>query len=211
LKRVIFLIDGFNLYHSAIALQIKERIKAKWLNIYSLCKSYLHLFGKNADLHKVIYFTAIPYYLQNVNPGRIIRHSNYMTCLESMGISVVYGRFKEKDAFCKNCRTTFIKYEEKETDVSIGITLMEVLFTDSCDVCVLMSGDTDLLPAVDKGKGLFPEKQIVFAFPYARKNAQLIQETPGSFSIGKKQYIRHQFPNPVTLNDGSAVYKPGSW
>lgn len=33
----------------------------------------------------------------------------------------------------------------------------------------------------------------------------------GSFSISRKQYIRHQFPNPVVTDDGRKIYKPKAW
>lgn len=74
-----------------------------------------------------------------------------------------------------------------------------------------MSGDTDLSPAVSKCQMLFPNKRIIFAFPYARKNKELSKMAPGSFSIGRKQYIRYQFPNPVVLKNGYKVYKPSTW
>ena len=121
------------------------------------------------------------------------------------------GRFKEKDVFCTKCRSVFLKHEEKETDVAIAVTLVELLFTDKCDTAVIMSGDTDLSPAVAKSKMLFADKKILFAFPYARKNKELFKLAPGSFSISQKQYIRHQFPNPVILKDGSKIYKPSTW
>jgi len=124
---------------------------------------------------------------------------------------VELGRFKEKDIFCTKCRSVFLKHEEKETDVAIAVTLAELLFTDKCDTAVIVSGDTDLSPAVAKWQPLFPQKKILFAFPYARKNNELLKLAPGSFSMSRKQYIRHQFPNPVILRDGNKIYKPFAW
>jgi len=31
------------------------------------------------------------------------------------------------------------------------------------------------------------------------------------FSIGRVQYIKHQFPNPFILPDGTRVHKPAEW
>ena len=74
-----------------------------------------------------------------------------------------------------------------------------------------MSGDTDLAPAVRTAKQLFPKKHLFFAFPYNRKNNQLSQLAPGSFTIGGRQYTKHQYPDPYILSTGKSVSKPASW
>lgn len=211
MTRIAFLIDGFNLYHSVLHLMRETGSCTKWLDLYSLCKSYCYLFGKDASLDSVHYFSALPHHLSLKQPGKIDRHQRFLSCLRNSGVIVELGRFKEKEVFCTKCRTLFLKHEEKETDVAIAVRLAELLFRDECDIAVIISGDTDLSPAVAKWKLLFPDKKIIFAFPYARKNTELAKLAPGSFSIGKKQYIRYQFQNPVILKDGSKIYKPSSW
>lgn len=209
MTRVAFLIDGFNLYHSTLRIMRDTGVCTKWLDLYSLCKSYLHLFGKDAKLISVHYFSALPYY--SMDPDKVNRHQKFLSCIKDSGVAIELGRFKEKDVFCTKCRTVFLKHEEKETDVAIAVTLAELLFTDKCDTAVIVSGDTDLSPAVAKWRLLFPNKKILFAFPYARKNKELSKLAPGSFSISQKQYIRYQFQNPVVLKDGRKIYKPSTW
>ena len=211
MNRVAFLVDGFNLYHSVLRLMRDTGSCTKWLDLYSLCRSYLHLFGRDTSLVSVYYFSALPHHLSSTQPGKIDRHQRFLSCLRDSGVIVELGRFKEKEVFCTKCRSVFLKHEEKETDVAIAVTLAELLFTDKCDTPVIMSGDTDLSPAVAKWQPLFPSKKILFAFPYARKNKELSKLAPESFSISKKQYIRYQFPNPVTLKDGSKIHKPPTW
>ncbi|MFH1504445.1 MAG: NYN domain-containing protein [Candidatus Omnitrophota bacterium] len=211
MNRVIFLIDGFNVYQSILSLKRSIGYRAKWLNLHSLCKSYLSLFGKDAAFQDIYYFSALAHYLSAKYPAKVSKHENYIACLKSLGINIELGRFKEKDVFCDRCKSTILKHEEKETDVAIGVKLLEILFTDSCDSVVIMSGDTDLSPAVRRSTKLFPNKKIIFAFPFARKNKELLSLAPGSFSISKKQYVRHQLPNPVILADEKEIYKPSSW
>ncbi len=211
MEKITFLIDGFNLYHSVLAIQRDSGVCTKWLDIEALCKSYLHLFGKNNTLESVHYFSALPNYLSSTAPDKITRHKTYISCLRSSNIKIELGRFKEKDTYCTKCKNYFIKHEEKETDVAIGVTLLEIFIKGVCDVAVLVTGDTDLAPAIKKCQSLFPQKKIVFAFPYARKNKELLKLAPGSFSINRKQYIRHQFPNPLVLKNNSKIYKPSSW
>lgn len=58
------------------------------------------------------------------------------------------GDFKEKDRFYKNCKTYFKSYEEKQTDVNIGIYLIKEAFEDNYDTAILVTNDTDLIPAI---------------------------------------------------------------
>lgn len=209
--RVIFLIDGFNLYHSVLQIEKDTGYCTKWLDISSLCKSYLHLFGKKANLEDIFYFSAIPYYLNNTNPNKILRHKKYITCLKSTNIQTILGRFKEKTIYCNKCKSWVLHREEKETDVAIGVKLMEIFFRNECDIAILFSGDTDLTPALKECQSLFNNKKVMFAFPYKRKNKELDSLAPDSFSLNYKQYIKYQFPNPVTLKSGLQIYKPSKW
>lgn len=211
MKRVSFLIDGFNLYHSIRALKKQTGFVCKWLDIQSLCASYMNLFGREAVLEKVYYFSAIATYLKPQYPQKIIKHEQYIKCLESTGVEVILGRFKNKDVYCHNCKSKILKHEEKETDVYIAIKILELLFNDECDEVVVVSGDTDLGAAAKKALELFPTKKVRFAFPYERKNKELLRIAPDSFSIGKTQYAKHLLPNPVILRDGMEIKKPDNW
>jgi len=208
MNRVTFLIDGFNLYHSIIDLDHFRNLHVKWLDIRSLCSSFLPLISKDATLATIYYFSAFAYHLND--PNIIKRHQDYIECLKSIGIIAEMGRFKPKDVTCP-LRGKFIKHEEKETDIAIAARLFEVMFDNKCDTIVLLTGDTDLIPAVKVCKSLFPAKTILFAFPYRRHNQELKQLLPGSFRIHVNTYAQHLFPDPVLLPDGSKIYKPTSW
>lgn len=85
------------------------------------------------------------------------------------------------------------------------------MFKNTCDTAVLVTGDTDLAPAVATCKELFPAKAMRFAFPYRRHNQELKALLPGSFKIHHGSYVRHLFPDPVQLPDGTKICKPASW
>jgi uncharacterized LabA/DUF88 family protein len=208
MAEVVFFVEGFNVYHSIIALQRDSGCCTKWLNLSSLCASYLHHFGRDAALEGIFYYTAVPYYLNRQD--KIDRHELYISCLESTGVTVKRGRFKEKEVVCQNCRTVILKHEEKETDVAIGVHTYHHLSRDLCDIAVIVTGDTDLSPAIRLCQQAYPQKQVLFIFPYKRKNKELLKLAPASFSISKKQYIRHQFPNPLIVS-GRRIPRPVSW
>ena len=224
MNRVTFLIDGFNLYHSTVDLARSQGLRVKWLNIYSLCSSFLYLIGQNAAIAEIYYFSAFADHLND--PNIIKRHRDYIECLKSTGIIPEMGRFKPKDVTCPfhsqlvkssptnivcPIRGKFTKHEEKETDIAIAAKLFEIMFKNKCDTAVLVTGDTDLTPAVETCKRLFPTKAIRFAFPYGRHNQELKTLLPGSFKIHAGSYVQHLFPDPVRLPDGTEICKPTSW
>lgn len=224
MNSVSFIVDGFNLYHSVreAAKDLKSpkglTVSTKWLDIKKLCSLYLpviqNIVKEKTRLDKIYYFSAFAYHIETYDFNVVNRHKNFIKCLEDTGISVEISRFKEKEIRCnayRGCKKKFIKYEEKETDVAIAAKLLEILFNDECDTVVIVTGDTDIAPAVKTAKRLFPTKTIIFSFPYKRKNKELLKIAPGSFKINCKQYVKNQFPDPYTLSDGTLVNKPQSW
>ena len=212
MNRTTFLIDGFNLYHSLIDAGHDLKGKTtKWLDIKSLCSNYLAGIGNQSKLEKIYYFSALAEHLQNTDPGKVQRHLKYIECLKSTGIIVELGRFKPRSVWCDKCSSQLIRHEEKETDVAISIKLFEVFMNNECETAVIVTGDTDLAPAVRSAKRLFPGKTICSLFPYKRKNYELSQIVHNSFKIKKERYVQHQFPDPVILKDGRRISKPTSW
>ncbi len=134
-----------------------------------------------------------------------------MGCFKATGISVKLGRFMKKENTCPQCSSVFHTYEEKESDVAMGVKLVEVCFNDKCDEAVIISGDTDLLPAVKMCKKVRPDMPIFFIFPYQRKNDVLANQANASFSIKPDTYKRCQFPDPFVYANGKTVQKPFHW
>ena len=212
MNRTIFLADGFNLYHSLIEAARDAGVTSKWLDLKSLCSSFLPLVGRaageRATLERIHYFSAPP---THRSQGKQRRHALYVRCLRATGVNVELARFKPKQIWCPNCQSKFTAHEEKETDVAIATRLFEICHSDEAETVVLLTGDTDLAPAVRTCKRLFATKLILFAFPYKRTNSELVQISPGSFSIKRRSCLRHQFPDPVVLPDGTSIQKPSNW
>jgi uncharacterized LabA/DUF88 family protein len=210
-SRVTFLIDGFNLYHSIKDGDRYDTRSLRWLDLASLCRSCVPILGTDARLEDVWYFSAYAYYLTPQKPGVVTRHKTYVSALLDSGVKVELSRFKEKDIRCRICHQVFVQPEEKETDVAIAAKLLELLHRDACDIAVLISGDTDLIPAIRTGQHLFPDKRVVVGFPDRRANAQLKQAVPFSFKIKRKRYADHQFPEKIGLASGRVISKPAAW
>jgi uncharacterized LabA/DUF88 family protein len=210
MNRVIFLIDGFNLYHSILDIKYHHPgLIVKWLNIQAFCHSFLHIINPTATLEKVYYFSAYAYHL--ADPGIIKRHQDYIKCLESTGIEPILSRFKPKHTFCSLCKRDFVKHEEKETDVAIATKLLEVLGQKQCETVVLVTGDTDIVPAVKTVNKQYPPNTVLFAFPFGRYSKELDKLAPKSFKIRVDSYTSNQFDNPVVLSSGNRIFKPATW
>ncbi len=67
------------------------------------------------------------------------------------------GVFKAKDRACRNCESAWTDHEEKETDVNIALHLLRDAHQDRFDRALLISGDSDLVPAVRMVRALFPQ------------------------------------------------------
>jgi len=212
--RTAFVIDGFNVYHSLVdasrSLGLPDESGTKWLNLRALCASYLPVFGVDAKLAGVHYFSALAHHLQATHPGLTARHQLYVRVLKETGVSVELGRFKKRPITCHACRKTIKCHEEKETDVAVASKLFEILALDLADRVVLMTGDTDLAPAVRTVKKLYPDKEVCFAFPWNRKQAELEALVTTSISITREAYLRHQFSNPAVIGRKS-FRKPVTW
>lgn len=214
MNRTSFLIDGFNLYHSIKTADHDlglGGIGTRWLDIRSLCESFLHLIGNNAQTSEIYYFSALAQHLETKKPGVTVRHRTYIRCLEHSGIIIERHRFKKSLTFCQKCNQTFNRREEKETDVAIATRMLELLFLDKCDTIVLVTGDTDIVPAVKTAKNIFPQKEIVFMMPYKRHNRELADLVPRHFDISGHNYTKHQFPDPFITKKGKTINKPLTW
>jgi uncharacterized LabA/DUF88 family protein len=153
---VCFYIDGFNLYHALLKFRDD---KVKWLDLGALCRRLIA--PKTETISKIYYFSAYADWL----PGPMSRHQEYVKALEATNITCVMGHFKKKDRECFKCNAKWIGHEEKETDVSIGITLLNDAYKNGFEKAYLVTRDSDLMPAVRMVRGEFPKKEIVAVAP----------------------------------------------
>jgi uncharacterized LabA/DUF88 family protein len=211
-RRTSFFIDGFNLYHSlrTAEKQLPSR-QLKWLNIPALCESYLQMIGNGAELEKVHYFSAYADHLQNASCDKPQRHRKFVRALTASGVEAHIGKFRKKKVWSHRQNTWLDAYEEKETDVAIACKVLSLAQKDALDVAVLITGDSDFSPLARTFKQDFPNKEIRFAFPFARASKELKQLSPKSFTISKEAYAKHQFPDRIRLPSNKFVSIPDTW
>jgi uncharacterized LabA/DUF88 family protein len=170
-KRVVCLVDGFNLYH---AIKRLKRPELKWLDLRALAER--HTRPQSEQLTQVIYFSAYATWL----PAQKKRHEVYVRALKERSVTVVLGHFKEKSRSCVKCGAKWKGHEEKETDVNIALALLRLAHRDDFDRCLLVTRDSDLAPAVRMVLADFPQKTVtVVCPPNFGHSSELIQATGG--------------------------------
>ncbi len=200
--RVGVYVDGFNLYHG-----LKEATGRRllWLDLEALAQ---RLCRPDQTLELVKYYTAE---VRNA-PGSEARQGTYLAALRAQtSVQVHSGRFQEKHLTCHACQRSWRTYEEKETDVAIAAALIEDAVTDRWDTAVLVSGDSDLCPAVRAVGRLRPQKRLVAAFPPRRHSDELRRSVYAAFTIGIAKIRQSQLPNEVVPSNGGTLCRPGYW
>jgi uncharacterized LabA/DUF88 family protein len=151
---------------------------------------------------KILYFSAYADWL----PDPATRHKQYVKALEARGIVCVMGHFKKKDRQCFECGTKWVAHEEKETDVSIGITLINDAHRGRFDRAYLVTRDSDLTPAVKMVRAEFPQKEIVtVAPPFLAHSQDLLGVCNSKKKITPKQVRDCLLPQRVLNADGSVA------
>ncbi len=82
---------------------------------------------------------------------------------------------------------------------------------DQCDTVLLLTGDTDIVPAIKTAQRLFTNKTIGFLLPYKRHNQELVKLCSLHIEIRRDAYTKHQFPDPFITPSGKSLVKPASW
>jgi len=200
--RTIVYIDGQNLYHS-----IKElnRPELNWFNVWSLSESLLR---KNEELIEVNYFTASPTWL----PEQLVRFRAHMKALQYVGVTIIYGLFKNKFLRCPKCGRSYTTKEEKETDINIGLRLVTDGMRDLYDRAILITADTDLKAALETAQHLCKDKEIFVVAPPKRRNRA--RDLNPKYELKPGRIANHLLAERYLASDGSLVaerpagYKP---
>jgi uncharacterized LabA/DUF88 family protein len=204
-ERVVAYVDGFNLY---FGLKDKGWQRYYWLDLVRLVRL---LVRTGQQLIVVKYFTA----LVSSTPDDPDKSRRQVAFLEALGtlssVRMYYGHYLQKTVRCRNCGARWYTHEEKKTDVNIAAELLYDAYGNQFDVALLVSGDSDLADVVGSIPQRFPGKRVIVAFPPARHSLALGRAASSSFTLGRANLARSQFPDSVAKPDGFVLQRPASW
>lgn len=174
-ERVAVYIDGFNLYH---AIDDIGKPHLKWLNVCKLAS--LLIKPKTQQIVAVRYFSAYANHFSGTpKVHRLTRHREYVKALLAKGVDVQLGNFAKRDLHYGDnggrYKAKWRRYEEKQTDVGIAVNLIHDAHSDLFDRALVVSLDTDMLPAFRIMKDTFPNKPLVCVAPPNRPHHRDIQ------------------------------------
>lgn len=216
-KKAIAYIDGNNLYHGIIDRRniptkghepfSKERPWGDllWLNLEAFIRAYNF---PDADLIKIKFFQALSF-----KPASKTRQQLYMNALHSLGTiddsSFFYGEFKPIAMRCKKCGYEYIHHTEKKTDAAISTEILSDFYTNNCEVTIIIGGDSDQIPVIEKIKSLRAEHNIYVIFPPGRRSKAITNILGKEYcrNINYQKLLKNQFADKVIVN-GYEITKP---
>jgi hypothetical protein len=201
---LIAYVDGFNLYYG---LRKSYGRRYLWLDPVALARRL----RPRSQLLMVRYFTAPVL----DDPDAASRQSAYIQALKARNgelIEIVQGRYQRKTMTCRSCGAYWRTYEEKETDVNIAAFLVADVATGLATSAILISGDSDLAPAIRRAQALSSATYMVSAFPPGRFSFELRRLLPDSFVIGRGRIAASLLPSkvvdPATRH---VIERPNTW
>ena len=160
-KEVVFIIDGLNLFHSIIhTLDLQKTI----INLEKLCNQVIK---ENEVVKKIELFGST--YKGN-NPTAIYQRRFFNRNKKLNLVTINLGILRERKIMCKKCFNSIFYYQEKHTDVNIGIRLYESYQENKYHKIYFISADDDFTPLIKKILNSNISKRIIRVLP------------PGSFS-----------------------------
>lgn len=139
MRRTHAYVDGFNLYH---AIDDLKEPQLKWLDLRSLAQGLL----RTAEiLGAANYFSAYATW----RPTSYSKHRTLYRGASRYRVNVVMGNFKKKNQKCRSCGATWIAHDEEGTDVHIAVQLVADAIRATCERLILISADSDLVPALN--------------------------------------------------------------
>jgi len=95
--------------------------------------------------------------------------------------------------------------------VAIASRLLDPATLAGFQAALLVTGDTDLAPAVATAVACRSPLHVAVAFPFGRANRQLRQVAHVTVRLKREHYVRHQLPQRVTVPGGGTVERPPEW
>jgi 6-hydroxy-3-succinoylpyridine 3-monooxygenase len=213
-KRSIIYIDGFNFYYGMLA----GRPDLKWINYQRSGE----LLRPDNDIVHVRLFTAMVDRKKTVS-GKRDRHQRLWTALKTQPkMTITEGKFADRERTCLvptcyNPQRKYVALEEKQTDVNIALQLVRDVQTLAPDYVVVISGDIDLLPALDVVLAIDKKVRPVIYIPvheetlkYRRKD-EFMKYSQTVKPIPEKYLRQAQFPPQFPLANGTVVERPAEW
>jgi len=200
-------IDGFNLYYGAL-----KGTSYKWLDL----EKYFQTIRSDDDIQTIHYFSAPV----SGSSGR--DQQTYLNALSTRPkVRIRLGKYFYKPMTCgvRACRYTgsreFKRPEEKQTDVNIALQLLDDAYQRTAERFVLVTGDSDLVPALNAVRMRAPSVEIIVYVPSNHPNRGAAVELRGAAdkprTLPAFELPLCQFSPTLAGPGGTVITKPADW
>jgi len=168
------------------------------------------------EILRIYYFTA------RTGNDAWLRQQIYLRALETLSlVRIRYGKFRKRTMRCgvEHCplpadQREYQGKEEKRTDVGIAVQMINDVVENIADKLVVVSGDSDLVPALEWIKHHFPQKRVVAYIPARNQDRGAARELRNAARSAKTlplgQLEISQLPDQLADADGQ-FRKPPEW
>ena len=205
-KKVIVYVDGYNFYFGL------KNGGARWKRIYwlDIVKFFERMMKPDQELVEVNYYSARPLDDQQAADNQdVLFSANKLNPKFKLHL----GRYKKKKIKCQNCGFKIKTYEEKESDVRVATGMLSDVFTKRCDITIIVSADSDMIPSVEIIKASDPNHPVHTFIPPNQKSFALISKCNSTVWLEhyKARFVQSMLPDEVTLPNGHVLHRPANW
>ncbi len=203
-QRVIVYVDGFNFYYG-----LKTNSKWKkyyWLDMVGLFEMFMR---PNQELVAVKYFSAK---VEDIDQG-LRQNAFFQANRENPKFKLILGKYLKKSITCFKCGYTIHTYEEKETDVRIATQIVADAYQKNCDVSIVVSADSDMIPAIELA--IEARQKVFIYFPpfhYSSNLATMGMGKPIFMKQYESRFRRCLLPDVIHLREADFdLHIPEKW
>jgi uncharacterized LabA/DUF88 family protein len=201
-QRVIVYVDGFNFYYG---LKTPSWKRYYWLDIVKLFESFMR---PNQELVAVKYFSARPTDISKSKRQDAFFQANK----ENPKFKLILGKYLKKEIECFGCHRIIHTYEEKETDVRIATQIVADSYQKNCDIAIIVSADSDMIPAIELAKEA--KRKVFVYFPpnqYSNNLSSMGNGSPIQLQRYKARFKQAVLPDIVQLSNDFTLTIPVEW
>ena len=205
-KRVIVYVDGYNFYYGL------KHGGSTWKRLYwlDIVKFFERMMLPDQELVEVNYYSACPLDDQQAADNQdVLFSANKLNPKFKLHL----GRYKKKKFKCQNCGYKIKTYEEKESDVRVATGMLVDMFSQRCDITIVVSADSDMIPSVEIIKSFNPTHPVHAFIPPNQKSFALVSkcDTIVWLSRYKARFVQSMLPDEVLLENGYVLRRPANW
>lgn len=140
MEKSLVLIDGENVLRSWISY-CAEKGRRENIDYVKLVSTL----SQGTNLLRAIFYDGVPEQIP-------LKKKNFHDALQHQGIQLRTKILKNRSYICSGCKSKEVRVVQKGVDVSLATDILRHAWQNTCEVCIVVSGDEDYKDAIDCAK-----------------------------------------------------------